>query len=83
MKASKQTYTHRCNEVTLVWGSLMLAPIIAHVYLHGNVPEWLAFMRLAKNILSKLSKISIACSYHIFNARNSLSWDSNKPFYTL
>jgi len=39
--------------------------------------------RLAKNILSKLSKISIACSYHIFNARNSLSWDSNKPFYTL
>ena len=37
----------------------------------------------ARTILSKLSKISIACSYHIFNARNSLSWDSNKPFYTL
>ena len=39
--------------------------------------------QLAKNILSKLSKISIACSYHIFNSRNSLSLDTNKPFYTL
>ena len=39
--------------------------------------------QLAKNILSKLSKISIACSYHIFNSRNSLSWNANKPFYTL
>ena len=39
--------------------------------------------QLAKNILSKLSKIPIACSYHIFNSRNSLSWDANKPFYTL
>ena len=37
----------------------------------------------ARTILSKLSKISIAWSYHIFNSRNSLSWDSNKPFYTL
>ena len=31
----------------------------------------------------ELSKFSIACSCHIFNSRNSLSWDSNKPFYTL
>ena len=37
----------------------------------------------ARTILSKLAKVSIACSYHIFNSRNSLSWDSNKPFYTL
>ena len=27
-QASKQTYTHRCNEVTLVWSLLRLAPII-------------------------------------------------------
>ena len=27
-QASKQTYTHTCNAVTLVWGSLRLAPII-------------------------------------------------------
>jgi len=29
VQASKQTYTctHGCNEVTLVWGSLRLAPI--------------------------------------------------------
>ena len=36
-----------------------------------------------QHVLSKLSKISIACSYHIFNSRNSLSWESNNPFYTL
>ena len=36
-----------------------------------------------QHVLSKLSKISIACSYHIFHSRNSLSWESNNPFYTL
>ena len=39
--------------------------------------------KLSRYILSKLSKISIACSFHIFNSRNSLSWDSNKPLYTI
>ena len=36
----------------------------------------------ARTVFSKLPKISIAWSYHIFNSRNSLSWDSKKPFYT-
>ena len=31
-------------------------------------------------ILLKLARTSVSCSYHIFNSRNSLSWDSNKPF---
>ena len=34
-----------------------------------------------KQILQKASKTAIACSYHIFNSRNSASWDANKPFY--
>ena len=39
--------------------------------------------KLSRYILSKLSKVSIAYSFHIFNSRNSLSWDSNKPLYTI
>ena len=34
----------------------------------------------ANQILLKLARTSVSCSYHIFNSRNSLSWDSNKPF---
>ena len=34
-----------------------------------------------KQILQKASKTAIGCSYHIFNSRNSASWDANKPFY--
>ena len=39
MAASKQAsiHTHFCNAVTLVWGSLRLAPIIqATIYLNSN-----------------------------------------------
>ena len=39
--------------------------------------------KLSRYILSKLSKVSIAYSFHIFNSRNSLSRDSNKPLYTI
>ena len=37
----------------------------------------------AKNILLKASKVALARSYHIFNLRNSASWDPNKPSYVL
>jgi len=30
-----------------------------------------------KQVLHKASRVSIACSYHIFNSINSCSWDSN------
>ena len=33
----------------------------------------------AKQILMKLSRIAVSCSYHIFNARLSSTWDVNKP----
>ena len=36
-----------------------------------------------KQVLHKASRVSIACSYHIFNSRNSSSWDSNKLFYCI
>jgi len=37
----------------------------------------------ANQILLKLARTSVSCSYHIFNSRNVLSWDSNKPFYCI
>jgi len=42
-QASKQAniHTHRCYEVTLVWGSLRLAPIINSVVaLHVQLVAW-------------------------------------------
>ena len=33
----------------------------------------------AKQILMKLSRIAVSCSYHIFNARLCSTWDVNKP----
>ena len=33
----------------------------------------------AKQVLFSLSKIAVSCSYHIFNARLTTSWDTNKP----
>ena len=32
-------------------------------------------------ILLKLSRIAVGCSYHIFNCRNSQSWDLHKPYH--
>ena len=37
--------------------------------------------RSSKQILQKLSRIAIACSYLIFNSRVCTSWDPNKPFF--
>ena len=34
----------------------------------------------AKQVLKGLSKIVVSCSYHIFYARLSTSWDTNKHF---
>lgn len=34
-----------------------------------------------KRLLTKLGKTSVACSFHIFNARNSTVWPENKPLY--
>ena len=36
-----------------------------------------------KSVLLKASKVAISCSYHIFNSRNSISWEVNKPFYCI
>ena len=35
-----------------------------------------------KELLQKLSKTVISCSYYIFNSRNTGSWDTNCPFYS-
>ena len=35
----------------------------------------------AKQVLMNLSRITISCSYHIFNARLCSSWDVSKPIY--
>ena len=32
-----------------------------------------------KSVLLKASKVAFSCSYHIFNSRNSISWEVNKP----
>ena len=37
----------------------------------------------SKQVLQRASTLAIACSYHIFNSRNSSSWDTNKPFYCI
>ena len=34
-----------------------------------------------KLMLTTLGKVSIACLYHIFNARDSAVWPENKPLY--
>ena len=39
--------------------------------------------KCAKDTLLKMSKTAIACSYYIFNSRNHITWDQNKPFYSL
>ena len=39
--------------------------------------------KTASSILLHLSKISISCSYHIFNCHQLTSWDQNKPFYSM
>lgn len=36
-----------------------------------------------QQILQIASKVAIACSYRIFNSRNSASWDANKPLFRL
>ena len=36
----------------------------------------------AKQILMKLSRIAVSCSYHIFNPRLCSTWDVNKPLYS-
>ena len=33
-----------------------------------------------KQILQKASKTAFACSCHIYNSRNSASWDATNPF---
>ena len=33
----------------------------------------------ANQVLMKLSRIAVSCSYHIFNARLCSTWDANKP----
>ena len=37
----------------------------------------------AKQVLMKLSRIAVSCSYHIFNARLRSTWDVNKPVCSL
>ena len=36
-----------------------------------------------QQILQIASKVAIACSYRIFNSRNSASWDANEPLFRL
>ena len=36
-----------------------------------------------KLMLATLGKVSIGCSYHIFNARDSTVWTENRPLYYL
>ncbi len=35
----------------------------------------------ARSLLQKAAKVTISCSYHIFNSRTATSWDTSKPFY--
>ena len=37
----------------------------------------------AKDTLLKMSETAIACSYYIFNSRKHITWDKNKPLYSL
>ena len=90
-KTNKTSYCHLITDLerrgvevryaTLEIGSLGHHQHLAAKALQTTLPE--LSRSYSTSILDNLGKVAIACSYHIFQARNCVSWPDHKPFYTL
>ena len=69
----------KVNYLTIEIGSLGHYTSSATNAISGLMPA-LSTARV-KLMLATLGKVSIACSYHIFNARDSTVWTENRPLY--
>ena len=87
-KSNKQSYHHLISDLedkgyTVHYHTLEIGSLGHYEQCSLNCirKEFSLPKHCCKKLFLKLSKAAISCSYHIFNSRNSRSWDTNLPFY--
>ena len=89
-KLHKPSYCHLITDletrgVEVTYTTLEIGSL-GHYKLHAIKDLQSFFSNLSKvsasSILQKLARVSVGCSFNIFNARNSSTWATDRSYFT-